>query len=94
MHVHSIVLLSQQRRLTEKELQIKGARTYHHGVLHKGFESRVFDDNLMENVDETHFVVNLDNGRILGFRGDTTVKYTEVISGGDSMTMVIKHHIH
>ena len=42
----------------------------------------------MENVNETHFVINLDNGRILGFKGDTTVKYTEVVSKGDSMTMV------
>ena len=44
----------------------------------------------MENVDETHFVVNLDNSRTLGFRGDTTVKYAEVVSGGESMTMVIR----
>ena len=59
-------------------------------MLHKGFKTRVFDDNLMENVDETHFVVNLENGRTLGFKGNTTVKYTEVVSGGDSMTMVIR----
>ena len=44
----------------------------------------------MENVDETHFVVNLDNGHTLGFRGDTTVKYVEVVSGGESMMMVIR----
>ena len=49
-----------------------------------------FDENLMENVDETHFVINLNNGRTLGFRGDTTVKYVEVVSGGESMTMVIR----
>ena len=45
---------------------------------------------MIENVDETHFVVNLDNDRTLGFRGDTTVKYVEVVSGGESMTMVIR----
>ena len=44
----------------------------------------------MENVDETHFVVNLDNGCTLGFRGDTTVKYAEVVFGRDSMTMVVR----
>ena len=44
----------------------------------------------MENIDETHFVVNMDNGRTLGFRGDTTIKYAKVVSGGDSMTMVIR----
>ena len=44
----------------------------------------------MENVDETHFVINLDNNRTLGFRGDTTVKYAKVVFGGDSMTIVIR----
>ena len=93
MHVHSIVLLSQRGRLTcspEKELQIKRATVYHLGVLQRDFESGIFYENLMENVDETHSVVNLDNGHTLGFKGDTTVKYVEVVSGGDSMTMVIR----
>jgi hypothetical protein len=44
----------------------------------------------MENIDKTHFVVNLDNGCTLGFRGDTSVKYAEVVSGRDSMTMVVR----
>jgi hypothetical protein len=44
----------------------------------------------MENIDETHFVVNLDNGHTLGFQGDTSVTYAEVVSGGDSMTMVVR----
>jgi hypothetical protein len=26
----------------------------------------------------------------LGFRGDTTVKYADVVSGGDSMTIVVR----
>ena len=93
MHVHSIVLLSQRGQLTcslKKKLQIKRATSYHLGVLQRGFESGIFDKNLIENVDETHFVVNLDNSRTLGFRGNTTVKYAEVVSGGDSMTMVIR----
>ena len=93
MHVHSIVLLSQRGRLTyspEKELRIERATVYHLGLLQRGVEIGVFDENLMKNVDETHFVVNLDNDYTLGFRGDTTVKYTEVVSGGESMTMVIR----
>ena len=93
MHVHSIVLLSQRGRLIcnpEKELQIERAIVYHLGLLQRGFRIGVFDENFMENVEETHFVVNLDNDRTLGFRGDTTVKYAEVVSGGESMTMVIR----
>ena len=63
---------------------------YHLGVLQRGFRSGIFDENLMENVDKTHFVVNLDNGRTLGFRGNTTVKYAKVVYGGESMRMVIR----
>ena len=44
----------------------------------------------MENVDETHFVINMDNGRSLGFRGDSTVKYADVVAGGESMTLVVR----
>ena len=39
---------------------------------------------------ETYFVVNMDNDRNLGFGGDTLVKYAEVVSGGDFMTMVVQ----
>ena len=44
----------------------------------------------MENIDEIHFVINLDNKRTLGFWGDTSVKYIKVVSGRDSMTMVVR----
>lgn len=44
----------------------------------------------MENVDETHFVINMDNGRSLGFRGDSTVKYANVVAGGESITLVVR----
>jgi hypothetical protein len=60
------------------------------GVSHKGFFSRIFQEHLMENRDEIHFVVNLDNGKTLGFCGDTTVKYADVVSGGESMTLVVR----
>ena len=43
----------------------------------------------MENLDEIHFVVNLDNGDTLGFREDIIVTYVEVVSGGDSILMRI-----
>ena len=42
-------------------------------MLKRGFDSGLFDENLMENIDETHFVVNMDNGRTLGFWGDFLV---------------------
>jgi hypothetical protein len=93
MDVHNIVLLSQRGRLTcsiEKELQTEMGTTYHLGVLQRGFQLGKFDENVMENIDEMHFVVNLDNRHTLGFWGDINVKYAEVVSGGDSMTMVVR----
>jgi hypothetical protein len=42
----------------------------------------------MENIDETHFVVNLDNGHTLGFREDTSVTYAK--TGGDYKTMIVR----
>ena len=93
MDSHNIVLLFQRGCLTcslDKELQIEMQTTYHLEVLCRGFLSRQFNENLMENLDKTHFVVNLNNGRTLGFQGNTTVKYAEVVSEGESMTMVLR----
>ncbi len=40
-------------------------------------------------MDETHFVINVDNERTLGVRGDNNVKYADVVSGGEGMTMMV-----
>jgi hypothetical protein len=85
MDVHNVVLLSQKDNLScspAKERQIEMNTAYHLGFLWRGFQSRVFDENLMENLDETHFTVNMDNGRTLGSRGDMVVKYADVVAGG------------
>ena len=37
---------------------------------------------LPKNSYETHFVVDVDNGRTLGFSGDQEVKYADAVSGG------------
>ena len=93
MEVHNIILLSQRGRLScspKKEQEIEMHTAHHLGVLQRRFQSGEFDENLIDNLDETHFVINVDNGRTLGFRGDSTVRYAEVVFGGDSMTMVIQ----
>ena len=92
MVVHNVVLLSQRGHLTcspEKETQIEMHTAYHLGVLHRGFQNDSFDKNLIENLDKTHFTVNMDNGKALGFRDDTSVKYVNVVAGGEAMTMVV-----
>ena len=92
MIVHNVVLLTQKDSLTyssEKETQIEMHIAYHLGILHHGFQNGIFDENLIENLDEIYFTVNMDNGKALGFQGDTSVKYADVVAGGEAMTMVV-----
>lgn len=53
---------------------IEHSITYNIGVLAWAFCSGKLDENLQENINEMHFIVNMDNKRTLGFRGDTQVK--------------------
>ena len=48
------------------------------------------DEAYVESLDETHFIVNVDNGKTLGIRGDGNVKYADVASGGVGMNMVVR----
>ncbi|KAH9530592.1 hypothetical protein CY35_20G010900 [Sphagnum magellanicum] len=63
---------------------------FHLGQLAREFRASTFDENLVENIDETHCKVNLDNDKTLGFRGDNDVKYADVVSGGMGMTLMIR----
>ena len=72
-----------------KQTYIQQTIAFHMGELQRGFIQGDLHDDLVENVDETHFIVNMDNGRTLGFRGDDAVKYADVVSGGLGMTMVV-----
>ena len=94
MDVYNIILLSQRENLScspKKERQIEMNMAYHLGILQRGFQFKVFDENFMENLDEIHFTINMDNSCTLGFRGDMVVKYVDVIVDGDAMTMVIRN---
>ncbi|KAI2506922.1 hypothetical protein MHU86_7514 [Fragilaria crotonensis] len=93
MSNHNVVVRSQTGKLMcspEKELHIQKTIAFHMGELHRGFSSGELDENLIENMDETHFVINVDNGRTLGVRGDNDVKYADVVSGGEGMTMMVR----
>ena len=93
MDVHNIVLLSQRDNLScnlEKERQIEMNSTYHLGILQRRFQSGIFNKNLMENLDEIDFTRNMNNGRTLGFRENTIIKYTDVVASGHIITIVIR----
>lgn len=93
MAKHNVVVRAQTRKLLcspEKELHVEKTIAYHLGELFRGFSSDQLDENLIENMDETHFVMNVDNGRNLGIRGDNDVKYANVVSGGECIIMMIR----
>lgn len=69
---------------------IERSVAYHLGEMQRAFESGELDEDDVENIDETHFVINMDNGLTLGFAGDDDVKYADVVSGGEGMTMVVR----
>jgi DDE superfamily endonuclease len=60
------------------------------GQIQRDFVPGALDENMVENMDETHFIVNMDDGKTLGFRGDEECKYMDTVSGGEGMTMVLR----
>ena len=71
---HRIVVRRQTGKLqlsSEKEVYISKSVAFENGIL---------DENYIGNMDETHFVFNMDNGTTLGFTGDK-IKYADVSSG-------------
>ena len=79
-----------KRQSPEKELQIEREVATHIGVLCNMLTSGEVDEKDLGNADETHFVINLDKGRTLKFAGGSEVKYADVVSGGEGMTMVVR----
>ncbi len=48
------------------------------------------DENMVENTDETHFLMNQDNHCTLGYVREGNVSYADVVSGGEGMTIVLR----
>ena len=66
MQKNSIVSRCQSGKLMvspEKREQIENEVAFHLGTLKRGFELGTIDEDFIENADETHFLVNMDNGR-------------------------------
>lgn len=56
----------------------------------RGIEYGKFDQEYIENADETQFIFNLDNGRTLGIMSDNSFKYTDVVSRDEPMSMMVR----
>ena len=70
--------------------QIEKHVSYHLGRLKVLFEDGILDENYVENMDQTHFVFIMDKNHTLGIHGVDSVNYTDVVSGADSFTMVLR----
>lgn len=92
MERHNIVVRRQSGKLSvspEKTEMIERSVAYHLGKLKKDFESGVLQEGCVFNADETHFRIDLQDGRTLAMRGDSEVKYCDVVSGNAGMTMMV-----
>lgn len=73
-----------------KQEQMEREVAYYLGVVKNAFESGELEEDVVGNVDETHIVVNMDNGRTLAFAGHGDIKYADVSSAGQGMTMMVR----
>lgn len=93
MHCHNLVVRRQTGKLAvspEKQLFIERSIAFHLGTMKRCFASGELNEDTIENADETHFVFNMDNGRTVGMRGDEHVKYADVVSGDEGITMMVR----
>lgn len=71
-------------------LLIEKRVAYFLGTIARDIQSGALAEENIENADETHFMINMDDGKTLGFRGDQQVKYADVTSGGEGITMMVR----
>lgn len=71
----------------EKQSSTERAVAYYLGKVQQAFDSGVLDDDLVLNINETHFVINMDDEKTLEMKGATSVKYHDVVSGGEGVTL-------
>lgn len=93
MNSNRIVLRAQTGELLtspSKTLYIERSMAFYLGELKRWFEAKVYDENRIENAEEAHFVFNMENGKTFGFKGDPYVKYADVASGGDPITLMVR----
>jgi hypothetical protein len=88
-----IVLRHQTGKLAvskDQQEHIEKPVAYHLGDVGRRFKAGEMDENMAENVDEIHYIVNMDDGMTLGFVGDDQIKYADVVSGGEGMPMIVR----
>ena len=89
---HNIVIRHRKGKHSvspEKQAEIEKGVVRFLALLKKAFEQGELDQKTLSNMDETHFIIDMDDKKSLGFVGDEEVRYAKIVSGGEGMTMVV-----
>lgn len=62
---------------------------HHLGILCRELRTGILNEEMVFNADETIFVTDQHNHKTLSIRGDDEVKYADVFSGDDEMTLLV-----
>lgn len=73
-----------------KELELEIEVAQHLGMTRRILTTGTVDENDIGNADLPDFLINMESGRTLGFSGSSDVKYADVTSGREGMTMVVR----
>jgi len=72
-----------------KIIYYKKRMAYLLGTIKREYDEGL-DENDVENLDETHMIFDMDNGRVLDFSGKKRVTYQEISAGGQGFTVVVR----
>lgn len=63
---------------------------FHVGLLSRAFQKGEIIESDIETLGVFHFVVNPENGYTMGFIGDNSAKYGDILGGSRGMTMLLR----
>ncbi|OWZ03895.1 hypothetical protein PHMEG_00024295 [Phytophthora megakarya] len=72
-----------------KTAQIEQSAAYHLDRVKHLFDDGVLDPDQQYTMDESHFIIDLDDGKTLDFRDADKVKYRSIFSGREGITMCV-----
>ena len=90
---NNLVLRRRTGNLTRSSQHTEWAhrlKSFHLDQIHRKFIGRHFNENLVENVDETHLYCDITDSVVLRKLGSKQVKYNEVVSGNICMTLLLR----
>lgn len=73
-----------------KNLELEKDIAHPLGMVRQLLSSRTMDENDISNADEAEFIIMMDNGRTIGFSGETYVQYADDVSWVEGMAILVR----